>query len=75
MQLDGDTTIFESYPLASPALNQIQQQGIYPIINWMGAVGPGSHTLTIEVSVDPLAQCTGTETVQVDGSLKVLIFD
>jgi hypothetical protein len=74
LQLDGNTAVFKSYPLASPSLNEVQQT-IYPILNWMGSVGPGTHDLSIEVSVDPLAQCVGTETAQIDGTLQVLVFN
>jgi hypothetical protein len=81
MQLDGATAMFQSYPLASPVApadqhtGAGQQPGMYPIFNWATAVGPGSHTLSIEISIDPLGMCTGTEATTVDGQLQVLVFN
>ena len=73
LQLDGNTGLFNSYPLASPTTGGPSGAGTYPIITWLGAVGPGQHQLSIEVSVDPLATCGSTETATIDGTLQAMV--
>ena len=73
LQLDGNTALFNSYVFASPVTGQ--NPGLYPIVTWAGTVTtPGTHNLSIEIAVDPLQFCEGTEYASVSGALQAVVF-
>jgi hypothetical protein len=77
IQLDNSTYLFQSYALASPVGNAQNPPtaGDYPLFTRVIPLQAGQHTLTIEVTVDPLSQCGTTETAQIDGQLQVVVFN
>jgi hypothetical protein len=73
LELDGDASKFTPYDLAPPV--QGQNPGLYPLITWVGSVGAGSHTLAVDVNIDPLSTCDfGPSTASTAGVLQATAF-
>jgi hypothetical protein len=73
LELDGNASQFASYLLAPPV--QGQNPGLYPLITWVGSVGAGSHTLAVDVNIDPLSSCDfGSATANTAGVLQATAF-
>jgi hypothetical protein len=73
LELDSNASTFTPYLLASPVTGQ--NPGLYPLITWVGSVGAGTHTLAVDVAIDPLQYCDGAETANVSGVLQAIVFN
>ena len=71
LELDNDASRFDQYVMASPVTGQ--NPGLYPLITWVGTVPSGQHTLAVDVAIDPLPECAGTETANLSGVLQVVV--
>lgn len=67
LELDGNPNQFTNYYLAAPVTGQ--NPGLYQILNWVGSVGAGSHTIAVDVQFDPLPYCNGQQQASIAGGI------